>query len=193
VVRGNVQIRGKRLLAWIKQSDGYDYDVIERSPESGTLRFFEKSKRDGEWRACGPDITFTLEQAKAKGLVKSGGGWDNWPENMCLWRCASIGFNLYCPDLSGGVPVYSEADSFDSTAQEITAGEGSGAEPGWQGLSPELVADVEAMIAMAETFGVSLDRASVQLRLNEQPAEVVVAWLGDTSDMLAKHQPESTE
>jgi hypothetical protein len=188
LVRGNVQIRGKRLLAWVRQSENYDYDVIERTPESGTLRFFERSKRTGEWRACEPDITFTLEQARAKDLVKPNGGWDKWPENMCLWRCASIGVNLFAPDLVGGVPVYSEADEFvESTAVEIASGEGDGSEPGWDGLSEEQVAEVEAFLAVSEKFGHPLDRASVQVALNGRP-EAVEAWLADQRDVLAMHK-----
>jgi hypothetical protein len=187
LVRGNVQIRGKRLLAWVRQSDGYDYEVIERSPERGTIRFFEKSKRTGEWKPCEPDITFTLEDAKKKDLVKTGGGWDKWPESMCLWRCASIGVNLFAPDLVGGVPVYTEADDFtESTAVEIGAGEGSGAEPGWEGLSDEQIAEVEAVLSVAETLAPgTLDRASVQMRLNGRP-DAVEPWVADTKDMLAK-------
>lgn len=201
VVRGNVQVRGKWLLAKIKASEGYDCDVIERTPERGALQFFEKSKRTGEWRRVGPlsrpeepegpdnqpgPIVFTLEQAKAKGLWAKGGGWDNWPENMCLWRCTSIGYNLFCSDLGGGISVYTEADDFtDSTATDITAGEGSGEEPGWDGLSDEQVKDVEALLAVAESFGHPLDRASVQMRLNGRP-DAVAAWLEETRSTLAE-------
>jgi hypothetical protein len=204
VVRGNVQIRGKRLLAWIKSSPRYDVEVVERTPERGALQFWEKSKRTGEWAKVGPlkdpekppgpdnppgPIVFTLEQAKAKGLWAKGGGWDNWPENMCLWRCASIGYNLFCSDLGGGISVYTEADSFtDSTATEIGQGEGDGSEPGWHGMSGELVTELESLLSTAETFGWPLDRATVQMRCNGQPAETVLAFVSDTLEMLAKQK-----
>jgi hypothetical protein len=83
------------------------------------------------------------------------------------------------------VAIYTEADEFtDSTAVEIGAGEGDGAEPGWHGLSDEQVADVEALLTVAETFEAPLDRATVQMRLNGRP-EAVEAWLADTQAMLA--------
>lgn len=191
VVRGNVQIRGKRLLAWIRESENYDYEIVERSPEKGTIRFFARSKRTGEWAACEPDITFTLEQAKAKDLVKKDGGWDKWPENMCLWRCASIGFNLFCPELSGGVPVYSEADEFvDSTATEIGQGEGDGSPPPWEGVSEEHVAQIEALVAWAEEKDLPLfgDLATIRLRLNHQSEAAVKEWIA-----AAEEQKRSVE
>lgn len=186
VVRGNVQVRGKRLLAWIRQSENYDYKILERTPEKGAIRFFEKSKQTGKWEACEPDITFTLEQAKAKGLWAKGGGWDNWPENMCLWRCASIGFNLFCPELSGGVAVYTEADEFvDSTATDITSGEGDGSAPGWDGLPDEMVHDITALLTACADAGRPLDVASVQMRLNGRP-DAVAAWMDETKATLTE-------
>lgn len=188
VVRGNVQIRGKRLLAWIRASENYDYDVLERSPERGAIRFFQKSKRTGEWAACEPDIAFTLEEAKAKGLVKAGGGWDNWPENMCLWRCASIGYNLFCSDLGGGVSVYTEADSFvDSSATEIGAGEGSGEAPPWDGVSDEHVARVEELMARAEAidFLGLPDMGTVRMKLNGQFEAAVEEWVAAAEAQVA--------
>jgi hypothetical protein len=188
LVRGNVQIRGKRLLAWVRQSENYDYDVIERSPERGTIRFFEKSKRTASGGRASRTSRSRSRRRRAKDLVKPNGGWDKWPENMCLWRCASIGVNLFAPDLVGGVPVYTEADEFvESTAVEIASGEGDGSEPGWDGLSEEQVAEVEAFLAVSETFGHPLDRASVQVALNGRP-EAVEAWLADQRDVLAMHK-----
>lgn len=179
VVRGNVQIRGKRLLAWVKQSTNYDYEVLERSPERGTIRFYEKSKRTGEWQACQPDISFTLKEAEDAGLVKDGSAWRNWPANMCLWRCASIGVNLHCPDLTNGIPIYTEADSFEDR-HEIGAGEGDGTGPGWGEMSPELVARVEAAIETAAEKGLSLSVETVQMRLHGQSEEDVLAWVEAT-------------
>jgi hypothetical protein len=186
VVKGNVQIRGKRLLAWVRQSENYDYEVIERTDEKGVLRFFEKSKRVGDWKVCGPDIAFTREEAKAKGLISEQSAWSKWPANMCLWRCASIGVNLYCPDLVGGVPVYTEADSFDSTAVEIGAGEGSGEAPEWKGVSEEHVAKIEDLMARAAAaeFPGLADMATVRMRLNGQSESAVAEWIAAAEEQM---------
>lgn len=189
VVKGNVQIRGKQLLSWVRASDDYDYEVIERTPESGTLRFFSRSKRTGEWAALTPDITFTLEEAKKAG-ISGNPGWTNWPANMCLWRCASIGVNLHCPDLTGGIPVYTEADSFED--RSIGAGEGDGSEPGWEGtgLSLAQVTLVERVIERADEVGHaglgSAARGPIQMKLTSQTPGYVEQWLAWAEEELAK-------
>jgi hypothetical protein len=106
-----------------------------------------------------------------------------------LWaRAMSNGVRWYCPDLTGGVAVYTEADEFvESTAVEIASGEGDGSEPGWDGLSEEQVAEVEAFLAVSETFGHPLEKGSVQVLLNGRP-EAVEGWLADQRDVLAMHK-----
>jgi hypothetical protein len=136
---------------------------------------------------------FSMDDARAAGLVKEHpkSAWRAHPRNMLFARAMSNGVRWYCPDLTGGVSVYTEADSFESTAVEIGAGEGDGSEPGWD-LPPELVEEVEAILAMAETFGHPLHKATVQMRLNGVSEEDVKAWLADTSDMLATRKARGT-
>jgi hypothetical protein len=197
LVKGNIQVRGKQLLAWVRASQAYDYEIIERTPEQGTIRFFAISKRTGEWAALQPDITFTLAEARAAGLVKDGSAWKNWPANMCLWRCASIGVNLHCPDLLGGIPIYTEADSFEDRA--IGAGQGSGEPVGWKGLSVTQAALAEQLLARAETLGhAGLSKREVmEQRLNGQaPPDIdrlIAAMTAalDTMEAEAKAQPEA--
>lgn len=90
----------------------------------------------------------------------------------------------------GGLLVAGEDEVINGSAVEIGAGEGDGAEPGWHGLSDEQVADVEALLTVAETFEAPLDRATVQMRLNGRP-EAVEAWLADTQAMLADRAEEA--
>lgn len=107
-------------------------------------------------------------------------GYDKW--------LTEHGIDRFGPPLDHGDVVGS---TIEEDAQEIGAGEGDGSAPGWQlaeGVGQEWPQQVEAMIQMAETFGVSLDLASLQMRLNGQKAEAFEAWLGDTQDMLAKRQ-----
>lgn len=190
IVRGNIQVAGKQLLAWVKASDGYDYEVVTRSPEKGAIRFYGKSKRTGEWEALEPVIEFTLDEAKKAGIVKQGGGWMSYPANMCLWRCASIGVNLLCPDLLGGTPAYTEADSFEDR-REIGDGEGDGSEPGWQGVSSQQEKALEAMIASAIEKGHAglSDRATVQMRVAGQTPAFVDQQLQVWAKELAEFEP----
>jgi hypothetical protein len=49
---------------------------------------------------------FTLDDARKAGLVKPGGNWEKYPENMCQWR--SIGFcvDVVAPDITGGLTTF---------------------------------------------------------------------------------------
>lgn len=47
--------------------------------------------------------TFTIEQAKDAGLIKSGGAWEKYPERMLEWRCVAFCARVLFPDVIGGV------------------------------------------------------------------------------------------
>jgi hypothetical protein len=101
--------------------------------------------------------------------------------------------NLYCPDLTGGIPIYTEADSFDavSTAQEIGAGEGDGSAPGWSGIAPDAVEEIEALMEKAKllNFPGFAELATVQMRLNGQSAETVQEFIDEATAQLDAVQP----
>lgn len=85
-------------------------------------------------------------------------------------------------------PPLDHGDVVGATMQEeseIGAGEGTGAEPGWDGLSEDQVADVEAMIVVCTELGWPVDKASVMMRLNGRP-EAVEAWLAEHQERLSR-------
>jgi hypothetical protein len=206
IVKGTIQVAGKQLLAWVRASEQYDYEVVERSAERGAIQFFERSKRTGEWQKVGPretpesepgPITFTLEEARAAGLGLTRGGevavqspWVKYPANMLLWRCASIGVNLLCPDLTGGTPIYTEADSFEERPR-LGSGEGDGSEPGWVGVSSTQVRALEALIESAREKGHAglSDRATLQMRIAGQTPAFVDKQLAVWGRELAEFEP----
>ncbi len=188
IVRGNIQMRGVLLLAFVRQSKTYDYRIIELDGETeiegtvdvdkreakqrATLRFFEVLP-DGTKEALHPDITFTMAMARRQGNVKDKSPWYTARRNMLLWRAASDGVKFHCPDLLGGIPVYTEADSFPE-AKRLGAGEGDGEARGLD-LGP----DVEAVIARATDLGHAAlaDRATIEITLGDQPPSKVVEWV----------------
>jgi hypothetical protein len=46
---------------------------------------------------------WTLEDAKRAGLIKSGGGWEAYPENMCMWRAIGFAADVVAPDITAGL------------------------------------------------------------------------------------------
>lgn len=107
------------------------------------------------------------------GMVKLREGYAKW--------LAEHGIARFGPPLDHGDVVGATIEE----VADITSGDGDGSEPGWDGLTDEQVKDVEALLAVAESFGHPLDRASVQMRLNGRP-DAVAAWLDEERGRLAE-------
>lgn len=101
--------------------------------------------------------------------------WGKYPRNMVFARAMSNGVKWYCPDLFGGVPVYTEGDEF-AERESVGRGDGDG-EPRGVPLVPE----VEAVLARAASLGhVALsDRASAEIALDGQTEGVIARWVAD--------------
>jgi hypothetical protein len=180
LVRGNLQMRGTLLARMVKESVQYDYERVLDEPERQGVEFFGISKRTGEWKSLGVE-EFSVEDAQKARIVKPDGAWMTWPRNMCFWRCISNGVKMHCPDLLGGVPVYTEADDFREIPA-IGAVAGEVVEPGWQGISVEMAAEIEKVIRRAERVGHAglLNRGAVQMGLNGQSPEYVRGWIEES-------------
>lgn len=179
IVDGKPQIASTTLAAFVLESPDYDYEIVEHDAAHCAIDFFRL--RDGEEPKKLGTSTFTIEEAKAAELGKwpdeqkwAKSQWGKWPRNMVFARAMSNGVKWYCPDLFGGVPVYTEADEFTDRLQ-ITAGEGDG--------QPEGIAlpdDVEAIITRAQAVGHAAlaNRAAVEVAIGGvEDAQSVEAWI----------------
>jgi hypothetical protein len=52
---------------------------------------------------------FTLADAQRAGLIKSGGAWEAYPQNMCLWRAVGFAADVAAPDLTAGATMLMKA------------------------------------------------------------------------------------
>lgn len=180
VVRGNVQIRSVLLASWVRKHPEYDYAVAEHDDKHCVIDFYYRGE------TCGQS-TFTIEDAQKAGLVKEGSPWKAHPRNMVWARAMSNGVKWFCPDLTGGMAIYTEADSFEDRHESIGTGEGDGSGPGWGDMDPALVERVEQVIARAGEAGLPAFASAevIQVRLGGQPAEVVEEWLSLAEGQLA--------
>lgn len=183
VVRGNVQIRSVLLASWVRKHPDYDYSVVEHDAEHCAIQFSYKGNVEGV-------SAFSMEDATKAGLVKDGSPWKAHPRNMVWARAMSNGVKWFCPDLTGGIAVYTEADSFEDR-KAIGDGEGDGSEPGWQGVSSQQEKALEAMIASANEKGHAglSDRATVQMRVAGQTPAFVDQQLQVWAKELAEFEP----
>jgi len=171
IVEGRPQIAAVTLAHFIRKTPGLGYKVTEHTADTCSIEFYA----DGELRGTS---TFTISEARSAGLVKEKSGWVKYPRNMLFARAMSNGAKWYVPEVLGGLPVYTEGDSFEGTAQEIGSGQGDGSEPGWGATSVESAAQVEAVIERARALGHAglSERATAQMGLAGQPDSVIAMW-----------------
>lgn len=46
---------------------------------------------------------WTIDQARAAGLIKAGGAWEAYPENMCMWRAVGFAADVAASDVTAGL------------------------------------------------------------------------------------------
>lgn len=127
-----------------------------------------------EVRGKGEKQTIVLTE---HGHAKLREGYARWLEEH--------GIDRFGPPLDHGDVLGATIE--EDLGTEITAGEGDGTPPEWEGLSDEQIAEVEALLEVAEAFGNPFNVGAVRMRLNGRP-EHVQAWIDDTKDVLAKRQ-----
>ena len=141
--RVSIGIKAEMMAAKIRESGRYDYEVIESTTTKATLRFLRK--RDRAWKVLGPDVSFTMEEAKKAGLVRQGSAWENYAEDMLLWRAMARGQRRYCPDVFGGHSVYTEDELRELGATERTVATVEPEAKPAPAIAPEVVAAFDAL------------------------------------------------
>jgi hypothetical protein len=167
IVEGKPQLAATTLAGFVRQHPDYDYQVAQHDDKTCEIFFYGADSRE-----LGTS-SFTLDEAKQAGLVKPKSAWEKYPKNMLFARAMSNGVRWYCPDLFGGVPVYTEADEFE-VRPALTQGRGDG-EP----VGIELPAAVEAIIARATELGHQglADRAAAEMAIGGMPVKMVAVWV----------------
>lgn len=166
LVRGNLQMRAVLLASFVRQHPDYDYKVLEHTEEKCSIEF--RRFFDGSWEAMGVS-TFTVEDAKKAGLVRPDSAWTTVPRNMVFARAMSNGAKWWCPDVLGGVPVYTEGD-FISDAQVVTN----------ESQAPAILpAAVEEVLKRAKALGHRslADRVTAEWSVKDQPEDFVRDWV----------------
>lgn len=101
VIQGKPGLSPRGALALLLNHPQIERIDIKRLPEDGPFIGYEcyMRRRNGfEHRA-----RFSLADAKQAGLVKPGSGWENYPENMCLWRAVGFCADVVAPDITAGM------------------------------------------------------------------------------------------
>lgn len=182
LVKGNIQLRGVLLAAWVRQSENYDYQIVEMTHDHCIVQFLgfpSDEQQDGMvrfrgqwWEELNPVEEFTLEDAERAKLVKEDSNWDKYPKNMCFWRALSNGVKFHAPELFAGMPVYVQGEVPSDV--NVTASSSDG-DPRGIALPPE----VEEILQRAKDVGHHglADRATAEMAVDGQPAELIAEWV----------------
>lgn len=82
IISGKVEISARMMNALIRKA-GHKITISNSTDSSCTLQGRRIDNHDTA------TVTYTLEEAKQAGLVKSGGGWTKCPKDMCFARALS--------------------------------------------------------------------------------------------------------
>jgi hypothetical protein len=110
---GKPVIGANLIAAAIKGSRKYDYRIKEHSDQGCTLVILQDGKEVGE-------SSFVRADAERAGLLNKQ-NWKGYPKAMYFARAISQAGRWYCPDIFGGVTVYTgEELGADDTDQQGT-------------------------------------------------------------------------
>ena len=99
IIEGRMSMAANLIATLVQRSEKYDYRVKVLTREACQIEFYHKGKALGI-------SEFTMEDAQKAQLIKKNGAWEKWPTNMLFARAMSNGVRFYCPEITGGKPIY---------------------------------------------------------------------------------------
>lgn len=121
VIQGRVTMGANLVASLIKRSGRYNYTIPVWDERECQIHFTENGKPVGV-------SSFSMNDAKRAGLLRSGGNWDKYPKAMLFARAITQGARAYCPDVFVA-PVYDpdelppDDNTKDSREPVVTAAE----------------------------------------------------------------------
>jgi hypothetical protein len=178
IIEGKPTLSAEYHATRVRLHPHYDYKIT-RLDRTGCEILFTRTT-DGDTFLS----TFDEEDAKAAGLFQrkgknnSPGMYAKFARNMYFSRAMSNGVAWFCPEVMGGLRVYTPGEIEER--EVLTAGEG---EPSPQGV--ELPPEVEAVLARAEGMGHPLaDRATAEMVVGGRSPERVQQWVVEATATL---------
>jgi hypothetical protein len=136
IIRGRLVISAL-LMRGLAQREGYRVVPLERSDTTCTAAVLDPVGREmGR-------TTFTIEDAKRAGLVRSGGNWQTWPGRMLWARASSLAIRDYLPHIALGLLTTEEASAITGEVIDVEP-EPPEAEPAPEVVEPAQTERAEA-------------------------------------------------
>lgn len=101
IIRKKLFIKPATIGALINTCGYGSYRVVEQTDQVCTMHFARKYPGQG-WVDC-PPVSYTIQEAKAHGLVERSPHWKASPAHMLYQRCMGRGGAMYFPELLAGL------------------------------------------------------------------------------------------
>jgi len=113
IQQGKIAYLANLIAAAVKKSGRYNFRVKTLTDTECSIIFFEGKE------ACG-ESTFTIQDAKQAGLLDgpNSGNYRRYPRNMLFARAMSNGARFHCPDVFGGVSIYTPEELGATVSEE---------------------------------------------------------------------------
>jgi len=103
-VQGKTSLAPRGALALVQNSPLIKDVKINRLDDKGKFIGYEcKIERMNGFAYT---ARWTMEQARAAGLVKADSGWEKYPENMCMWRAVGFACDVAASDITCGLTAF---------------------------------------------------------------------------------------
>lgn len=187
VIEGKIEASADLHASRVKASDKYDYRVRHLDTKRCAIDFYDGpvtgDDDDDNWKLGTSE--FSMADAEAAGLAKRD-VWKKYPRNMLFARAMSNGVAWFCPDVMGGLRVYTEGEL--DAKPDLTAGEGT-TENLTQSQQVERIMEWAPTEELGLAIAATLVRAqmlghagyshydSLELELKRQPKAYVEGWV----------------
>jgi len=124
VIDGKPSVSGQLSAAMIREHPVYDYDILKANDELATTAIYKDGEEIGR-------ASFTWEQAKNAGLARKN-NWDNYREDMLVWRSIKRAKRRYCPEVGHGreyMPDELGEDEVPEADYQVVSEEGPESDP----------------------------------------------------------------
>lgn len=111
IVEGKPTFEYPTLLAFVRASGRYDYDIVERSDTAAEVHWFRLV--DGKRGDLLGKSRWTVEDSERAGLFEKRAQFNphvKYPRAMLLARAVAEGIRAYVPDVVFGMPVYAAGE-----------------------------------------------------------------------------------
>ncbi len=95
-VNGKVGMSAERMCLLIRQA-GHSLVKSPKSTDTNVILIGKRKDTGNEWTT-----SFSIEEAKKAGLVRSGNSWEKYPSDMCYNRAVTRMFRQMTPELAKG-------------------------------------------------------------------------------------------